>query len=112
MIGRWGKFNPERDFVARKAVAFGDVSYAPGDAVDKSVVPLRRLRQMFDAKTLAYGASPVKERSLVDMTTDERRAWFEARGGKFDARWSDARVLEAAHGLKAVRGLEAAHGAA
>lgn len=104
MIVRWGKFDPERDFVARKAVAFGDVVYAPGDAIDKAVVPARRLRQLFDAKVLAYG-EPTKtdpqidKRSVVDMTTDERRAWFEVRGAKYDARWSDARVLEASAGL-------------
>jgi len=97
VIARWGKFDPERDFVARKAVVFGDDSFAPGDAINKAVVPLRRLRQLYDAKVLAYGEP--RKRSVVEMTTEERRAWFEARGAKYDARWSDARLTEAAHGL-------------
>lgn len=103
MIARWGKFDPERDFVARKVVTFGGVGYAPGDVIDKAAVPLRRLRQLFDAKVLAYAAptepKTVDDRSVVEMTTEERRSWFEARGAKYDARWSDARVLEAANGL-------------
>lgn len=98
MITRWGKFDPERNFVARKAIALGSTSYAPGDMIDKAVVPLRRLRQLFDAKVLQYAAEGATK-SLVHMNTEERRAWFEARGGKYDARWSDARVLEAANGL-------------
>lgn len=116
MIPRWDKFDPERDFIARKAVTFGDDSFAPGDMIDKNVVPLRRLRQLYEAKVLMKtdeeaaaapiaekatidGGHHIAEKSLVDMTTDERRAWFEARGGKYDARWSDTRVLEAANGL-------------
>lgn len=48
------KFDPERTFTVRRKITCGGEAFAPGDAFDKSMVTVRRLRQLYDQRTLYF----------------------------------------------------------
>jgi hypothetical protein len=62
MRAPWRKtFDPERDFTVRRPITVGGQKFAPGDAFDKTLVTLRRLRQLYDQRTLHFvGDAPGK----------------------------------------------------
>lgn len=53
------KFDADADFAVRKPFSMGGVDFKLRDPFDKSLVSVRRLRQMFDQRTLVYlGENP------------------------------------------------------
>lgn len=48
------KFDRDRDFTVRRAITVGNVKFGPGDPFDKTLVPTRRLRQMYDQRVLMF----------------------------------------------------------
>lgn len=53
------RFDPSREFVARRTLSVGGESFAPGQAFRKELVNTRRLRQLFDHRTLIYAGEPM-----------------------------------------------------
>ncbi|QIG67377.1 hypothetical protein EVB39_048 [Rhizobium phage RHph_TM3_3_9] len=47
-------FDASTDFVARRPLAVGDTSLAPGDAVPESAVSPRRLRQLYEMRHVVH----------------------------------------------------------
>lgn len=70
------KFDRERDFVVRKALTLGGVKHAPGEPFDKSLVTTRRLRQLFDSRTIMFaGENPgAPSDQLTTLRGPARRA--------------------------------------
>lgn len=51
-------FDRDRDFIARRLLTIGGKTFAPGDPFDKTLVPTRRLRQLFDSHRIIYKDAP------------------------------------------------------
>jgi len=49
-----GSFDPAWDFTAAKTLTVDGRTFEPGQSFDKTLVPVRRLRQMFESRRLAY----------------------------------------------------------
>lgn len=47
-------FDPTREFVVRRQITLGAVTYLPGMDFPKTEVPLRRLRQLYDQRVIQY----------------------------------------------------------
>lgn len=65
------KFDLERDFVVRRALTLGGTKLAPGDHFDKSLVSVRRLRQLFDQLTIMFAGD--KPGAIVRSPNDAYR---------------------------------------
>lgn len=48
------KFDPSRTFIARKELKCGGWVFGPGDVFDKALVSDRRLRLMYEQRSVAY----------------------------------------------------------
>lgn len=87
-----GRFDPEREFVARRAFGSGVATVRGGETIDKTRYSLRRLRQMFDARMIQYPgetpggiirpeppappSDPMPERTAVEIDDDwEGLSW-------------------------------------
>lgn len=54
-----GKFNPEAEFVVRRRMTVGGLTFLPGEPFDKTKVDARRLRVLFDHRSIIYpGTNP------------------------------------------------------
>ena len=54
-------FDPAQDFIVKRPIRLSGEDLKPGSVFDKTRVPLRRLRQLFDSKLLAYPGETGKE---------------------------------------------------
>lgn len=55
MRAPWRKaFDPERDFIVRRKVTCGGEKFVPGDVFDKTLLPTRRLRQLYDQRVIMF----------------------------------------------------------
>lgn len=72
------KFDPDKDFAVRRRFTVGGQSFYPGDAFDKTLVNTRRLRQLFDQRTLIH----VGETPGQIIRPDEAEAPKEKTKGK------------------------------
>jgi hypothetical protein len=55
------EFDPGAEFVCRKPVTVGGRKFAPGETFDHTLIPTRRLRQLFDQHTIIFkGDTPGK----------------------------------------------------
>jgi len=73
------RFDPEAEFIWRRAARVPGGSAAPGDRVEKSAFPLRRLRKLWDAEWIElaeWEAPDMRRRRLAA----EARDGAEARG--------------------------------
>jgi hypothetical protein len=48
------KFDPERDFVVHRHMMLSGEALTPGDDFDKSIVDVRRLRQLYEQRYLRF----------------------------------------------------------
>ncbi|WEX10284.1 hypothetical protein [Chelativorans sp. AA-79] len=51
-------FDRDRDFIVRRQLTIGGKTFAPGEPFDKTLVPTRRLRQLFDSHRIIYTDVP------------------------------------------------------
>jgi len=55
MRASWRKtFDPSLDFIVRRRTTLGGRTLEPGEAVDKTVMNLRRLRQLYDQRVIIF----------------------------------------------------------
>lgn len=51
-------FDRDRSFVVSRPFVFGGQSYIPGQTIDKSLFTVRRLRQLYDMRSLEFFTPP------------------------------------------------------
>lgn len=55
MRAPWRKtFDPDREFTVRRKFSCGGEPFAPGEAFDKTLVTVRRLRQLYDQRVIYF----------------------------------------------------------
>lgn len=54
-------FDRDRNFIAKRSFVFAGLGYAPGQAVDKTKLTVRRLRQLYDQRYVEYGPDIMPE---------------------------------------------------
>lgn len=75
------EFDREREFVCARSFVFNARAYVPGQPIDKSRFTVRRLRQLFDNRYLAFAPErseepappPVPPEQLVERPRTRRR---------------------------------------
>jgi len=102
------QFDRERDFLAVRPIATGGKTFGAGEPFDKELVSVRRLRQMYEQRTLrmvpiVVEGSPDKPRapSLSNLNDRDLRAWLEKRGVIPRRSATRQKLLELAVGLPA-----------
>lgn len=69
-------FDPRRDFVAQTDFVCRGVNIAKGDSFDKSSVPVRTLRILYDGRSIGYTATeptkPPRATTPVGMTDEDK----------------------------------------
>lgn len=63
-------FDPSRAFVALRSLPVSGVKFGPGQSFDKSLVTIRKLRQLFDNK--AVGFDPDEEHAVAPVYVARR----------------------------------------
>jgi hypothetical protein len=77
MRASWRKtFDPSLDFVVRRRVTLGGRIMEPGEAVDKTVMNLRRLRQLYDQRVIIFAGD--KPGAYIPPATAEDEPETEA----------------------------------
>lgn len=82
------KFNPDRDFVCRRTFTIEARTCRPGDPFPKHMVHEKRLKRLFEQRSIAYDGSKVAGVQLdaEDTANDpvaKRRAYSSARAANF-----------------------------
>jgi hypothetical protein len=86
------RFDPDREFTVRKRLTLGGVTFYPGDPFDKTLVNTRRLRQLFDHRTIVYeGETPG---AIIPQLSDEPEAAPEPTQAELEE--AEARAAEEA----------------
>lgn len=93
-------FDASRDFVVRRDLRVNGKDLARGASFDKTAVPTRRLRLLFDQGLITMGSPAVEETKpasyLAGLSTTQLRDWLKLRGQKVRGRPSHAKLLEQA----------------
>lgn len=107
MRASWRKtFDPSLDFVVRRRTTLGGRTLEPGEAVDKTAMNLRRLRQLYDQRVIIFAgdtpgayippvqaeASDAPETEAVADEFPERTAVVIPEGWR-DMHWQSQRSL-------------------
>lgn len=91
------EFDRERDFTVTREFTLNGQRLVPGDVFDKSQVTVRRLRQLYEQRSLRMGpASEAPQSPFAAMSVEELRDWLVRHGVVPRATWSDNRLRERA----------------
>jgi hypothetical protein len=71
------KFDVDREFVVRRRVTVAGRVFVPGELFDKTSVNTRRLRQLFDARTIHFTDENPGARVRSWKDPHRRRPWEE-----------------------------------
>lgn len=95
------KFDASKKFVARREITLGDDELKPGDLVKSKDIPERRLRQLYDQRSICHADVWEGYEEGVDEL-DELRTEAEKLGIKVDKRWGEDRLKKeiSDHGKK------------
>lgn len=65
------KFDPAASFVVSRSFRWASREMRPGDPFDKTAVPVRKLRMLYDARLIAMGAAPPAFDPLAELPVAE-----------------------------------------
>jgi hypothetical protein len=98
-------FDPSRDFIAYVDMTCRGRSYDRGDPFEKTTVPHRTLRILYEGRSIGYPEDfkpviPIRARrvdsrdGLMAMAKNELVAELKRRNVAIDRRWSKAQLVE------------------